>query len=594
VLTGYIADAELNLLYNLCDLFVFPSLYEGFGLPVLEAMTCGACVIASGTSSMPEIVGRNDALFEPTDLTGLTRLMKELLAEPERRRELAAFNLARSREFSWDRVAQTMLAAIEETQRRQACALFGTERPKRPRVALFAPLPPQPTPIADYTAAMLPHWARYFDLELIADNYTPDLDSIHGRYPVVDVRELRRDPSRYDCVLYLLANSEFHAEMYELLPEIPGVVLMFDAVLSRLVDWLESTGRQPGILMRALSSEGERALLDLEAAERGDLSVEALVARHPMSRRVLLHACGMILQWQHARRLLCRAYPDLADVPYRVVPPPSFHKAGEDRATARAALGLDAEDVLIASFGVLDETRLNDVLLAAVARDDFVQDPRIRVAFVGELPQGPYRTRIVDVLGQHPMRDRIAITGGVEKFVHERYRVACDIAVQLEALTDASSLAVTHELLATGCATVVSGETIRGEWPDHVVRKLDAIDAATLATALFALIVDRSTRNSLAASARRWIACVCHPALVAARHASAVTLLPELDRARCAASLVRRIAECVANDELESEVSVAASDAIAPGIALHPTTARRLPRQRDSLEPSRTSGKRQA
>lgn len=66
--TGYVDDEELIQLYNLCELFVFPSWHEGFGLPALEAMACGAPVIGANTSSLPEVIGLESALFDPFDV----------------------------------------------------------------------------------------------------------------------------------------------------------------------------------------------------------------------------------------------------------------------------------------------------------------------------------------------------------------------------------------------------------------------------------------------------------------------------------------------------------------------------------------------
>ena len=578
ILTGYVPDTELDLLYNVCDLFVFPSLYEGFGLPVLEAMSCGACVITSATSSMPEIIGRSDALFDPTDLPELSRLMQSLLAAPERRRDLAEHGLMRSRDFSWDKVAQTMLGALEEAHARRATMLRRTGMQGRPKVALFAPLPPQPTPAAAYVASMLPHWARHFDLALVATASTPRLEEVHGRFPVIDVAELRRDRDRYDAVLYAIGDSAFHADMYELLSEVPGIALMLDGSLASLVDWMESSGRQPGILMRELwSTNGEAVRRDIRAAERGDLSVEALVTRYPLARHVLHNALGLIFHWQCAQQNLRNTYPDAAGVPSVVVPPALFDDvdAGK-RSAARSAIGLPADRILIASFGTLDEMRRSHVLLAALADERLAGDRRLRIVFVGDLPQSSYRARILDLLERHPLREQIEITGPVDATAYDRYRAACDVAVQLESASGGATPAAIHALFAAGCPTIVAADGARKEWPAGMTLPVDASDRVALATAVHGLAVDAGARDRLSTAVRVWVARACHPARVAEGHAAAIALLPAIDRARCAQQLVRRVAECIADAQLDHEVTLAASDAIASGLALHPASARRL------------------
>ncbi|MDD5272587.1 MAG: glycosyltransferase family 1 protein [Methylovulum sp.] len=81
VFTGYVSDLELMQLYSLCQLFVFPSLHEGFGLPLLEAMACGAPVIAANATSLPEVVGCEDALFDPFSTTAISEKIKQVLID---------------------------------------------------------------------------------------------------------------------------------------------------------------------------------------------------------------------------------------------------------------------------------------------------------------------------------------------------------------------------------------------------------------------------------------------------------------------------------------------------------------------------------
>ena len=108
------ADARRNCLaavYSGARAFVYPSLYEGFGLPILEAMQCGTPVVTSNTSSMPEVSGGAAVQVSPTDSDALCEALKHLLADPNHARELRRRGLARASLFSWDRTAERTVAA---------------------------------------------------------------------------------------------------------------------------------------------------------------------------------------------------------------------------------------------------------------------------------------------------------------------------------------------------------------------------------------------------------------------------------------------------------------------------------------------------
>jgi alpha-1,3-rhamnosyl/mannosyltransferase len=111
---GYVADADLPALYRAAELFVYPSLHEGFGLPVLEALACGTAVITSRSSSLPEVGGEAALYVDPLDPGDIRRALAELLGDEARRRELAARGPAQAGRFSWRRTAEETLAAIED------------------------------------------------------------------------------------------------------------------------------------------------------------------------------------------------------------------------------------------------------------------------------------------------------------------------------------------------------------------------------------------------------------------------------------------------------------------------------------------------
>ncbi|HRJ43709.1 MAG: glycosyltransferase family 4 protein [Caldilineaceae bacterium] len=114
VFTGFIPDGDLPALFSLADLFVFPSQYEGFGLPVLEAMACGTPVITSNVSSLPEVAGDAALLIAPTDMVGLAEAMRYAMGNTGVRAEMAEKGIAQAAGFSWRRCALETVAFYEE------------------------------------------------------------------------------------------------------------------------------------------------------------------------------------------------------------------------------------------------------------------------------------------------------------------------------------------------------------------------------------------------------------------------------------------------------------------------------------------------
>lgn len=111
---GYVEDEDMPILYNLADLFVYPSLYEGFGLPPLEAMACGCPVISSNTSSLPEVVGDASSMIDPYNIEELAKTIYDVLTDNMLREDKIRKGLERKKLFSWEKCAEEYLKIFKD------------------------------------------------------------------------------------------------------------------------------------------------------------------------------------------------------------------------------------------------------------------------------------------------------------------------------------------------------------------------------------------------------------------------------------------------------------------------------------------------
>ncbi len=110
---GYVDNKDKNYLYNLADLFVYPSFYEGFGLPPIEAMACGCPVIASSVSSLPEIVGSAGIMVNPHDISEISQAMNDILSDKNLQNKLSQKGIKKAKEFNWEKSAKKYLSCLK-------------------------------------------------------------------------------------------------------------------------------------------------------------------------------------------------------------------------------------------------------------------------------------------------------------------------------------------------------------------------------------------------------------------------------------------------------------------------------------------------
>lgn len=234
VLTGFVPDPVLRALYQAAELFVCPSLYEGFGLPVLEAARCGTPAIVSDQSSLPEILDWPAATFTP-EVDALTERLELSLVDKDFRSELTTAASAAVERHTWARVVERTLDAYDRI------VTTPRTRTRRRRVALVGSLHPTST-VGTFNRALAEALTAGVDVDCIVPNL--GRRGLEGpasggraagarRYPTEAFGRVL-SPSAYDAVLYAIADGAEHLDTFWLATRHPGIVWFHDVDLRRM------------------------------------------------------------------------------------------------------------------------------------------------------------------------------------------------------------------------------------------------------------------------------------------------------------------------------------------------------------------------
>ena len=562
--SGYVSDDELVALYNECELFVFPSWHEGFGLPVLEAMACGAPTICANTTSLPEVVGLDEAMFDPYDTGSISSKIRKALSDGEFRKRLRANGSKQASLFSWDSTARRAIAVWEAIAGSSACMNLPAQSPgSKPTLAFVSPLPPARSGIADYSADLLPALSKYYRIELVIAQDELDRTRLKGDFPLRDAEWLRSHRFEIDRVLYQFGNSPFHEYMLDLLKDVPGAVVLHDFYLSGLMSWLETVAFVDGVWEEALyRSHGYPALRDRKA------DIDTCRQRYPSNMHVLQHAQGVIVHSGYSARLANDWYGTGFSSDWEIIPLVRELCAARNRNDARRELGFADTDFIVCSFGFLDPTKLNHRLLDAWLASTLKADRSCKLIFVGENHAGDYGANLIDTIRSSGLEHRIRIVGFVAADQYQKYLVAADLAVQLRTSSRGETSAAVLDCMGHGLPVIANANGSMAELDrDAVLLLPDAFNDRELTCALETLWQDPARRAAMSRSGVRLVQDEHAPDVCAKRYAEAIERFHRTSMTD-APGLIRAIAEHSANRNMSDVELARVSKAIAASLPL--------------------------
>ena len=365
LLTGLVSDEELVALYNGAQLVAHPSRYEGFGLPVVEAMQCGTPVVTTTASSLPEVAGDAAILVHPEDVDGLYRGLPSLLEDQDLRADLARRGLDNVKRFNDEQLGAQTLASYKTVLD------GGPKVGARPRVAMWTTLPPKPCGIADHTVDFITEMSDHAALEFFVDGgYLPERRFLrehtvhhHSAY------ERRRKQAGFSSTVFQFGVSFMHDFMYAAIRKYRGVVAIHDVICAANLHYvLNERGRMNEFESMIVAAEGAEAERAYRRAKDDPERRDEVFQQHWFLKWIIDASDAQIVHMPFARAELERRYPEarVHFVPLTGIV--NRHRLSTwSKKLMRHQMGLRPSTLVIGAFGTVARLKRLEACLLAFA-----------------------------------------------------------------------------------------------------------------------------------------------------------------------------------------------------------------------------------
>lgn len=503
VMTNFVTDEELVLLCNLATLMAFPSKYEGFGLPVVEAWACGTPTLTSNNSSLCQIAGDAAVLVDPFNEADITRGLKHALTKADLG-DLLQKGRERMKFFTWENVVSLMDEAILLACKEPPVNADDLDAlPKR--IAFFTPLPPCKSGIADYSADILAEMSKRYDIDVYVDGtYTPDPLNL-SNVRVLDAS--RYQPEKYRETVYQVGNSDFHTYMFPLIKQHGGLVVLHDFNLHGVLQYecravkCDHSTYLERVTEDYPAKEAHRFLQDYPSL----MDVPAL-NKYPVNGFVTNHAAKLVVHSDFSRERLWEQ-----DLGRSISLIPHYAKISDEAPEAglRAKLGFAEDDIIIATFGFVAETKraLPSLYAFKQVAERF---PQARLVFVGKA-DGDYGEQLNKAISELGLKKKVTITGYTDLAAFNQHIDVTDVGLAFRHPFNGETSGSLMRMLSKGKCIVVNRVGSFAEVDDDSCVKIPDVSELTakgeidaIANALISLLEDRQRIASIGANARRY------------------------------------------------------------------------------------------
>lgn len=481
VITDFVSDEDLLLIYNGASLFVFPSLYEGFGLPVLEAMACGIPVVTSNNSSLSEITADAALLIDPYQPAEIAKGIYRILTDPRQRAEYQSKGLLQAVSFRWDKVARK--------------AIEGYEKVTRKKIAIFSPLPPIQSGISDYQERILPLLSQSYDCDLyVDDGYIPHLQIDLSHIQLFRHYQFPANHDQYDAVIYQMGNSGYHLFIIPYMRKYGGIVVLHDLNLHGMtIAWTLGLNDTESYYQVLKADLGDMARSTLDGIKEG--RVERPHEHIILNKYYLSNAKAVLVHNRYSEQALASystSQVSLARLPVDLPASPAPVRRNR---------------FIYASFGYLPPHKHVDAVIRSLRKlvDYGCKDVEYHV--VGQC-DGEYRESLEALIKELKLEGYVHFTGRLDREEYVRRLYSTDVAINLRFPTYGESSASLLDTLAHGVPTIVSDIGSFSELPHEVVRKIaaDPKQESPLFEAMLSLYRNEAVLTDMSSKARQYIA----------------------------------------------------------------------------------------